>query len=199
MIWWARSRFLLLTGLSVLSSAGLAIIAGGAAVPLPSLVAVMFVPVALSYLAPILPVVFFCYGLSRAQTPLERTAVRSIAGFDLGSAALFIAATTVLVVMTSAAGVWPLGGGFLRNFVGCVGLCLLAAPVVGVRYAGLLPVAVILITALFGTSADGSALWWAWPVAESTSPIAAGAAAIILLLGATAYASAARCEPILNF
>lgn len=191
MIWYRRSRMFATTWLVSLVSVAIALVASEVVIPLPNLVSVLFVPVALSLLLPLAPVVSFGYGLARAQTSLDRAAVRPIAFYDLVAAGALVVFAGVLVCAIGDTR-WSLGGAFLRNLVGFIGLLLVAIPVLGTRLAGLAPVAAVLASAMFGTGPNQMARWWAWPIGAPDSTSAAVGALVTVLVGVLAYASTAN-------
>ena len=91
--------------------------------------------------------------------------------------------TAGTVGVTTASGWWDLGPGYLRNLLGCLGLSQLVASFVGTRLAAVVPVAAVIISALFGTGDGGLVRWWAWPIAEARDGLAFAEAALLFMIG----------------
>lgn len=161
-----------------------AMVIGGEVLPLPSLAGALLVPVVFALLLPLVPIVFVWYGVDRSGGDLDATAVRLVAARDVGVAATLVAVTAATVGVTSAAGWWQLGPGYLRNLIGCLGLAQVVAPIIGARLAAVVPVGAVIISALFGTGDGGLVRWWAWPIADARSESAFAQALLLLLMGA---------------
>ncbi|MFG2040452.1 hypothetical protein [Dactylosporangium sp. NPDC048998] len=183
MIWWWRTRALTAVSIAFLTSLVAAIVVGGEVLPLPSLASSLLVPVAFALLLPLVPIIFLWYGIDRSSGDLDATAVRAMAVRDLSVAATMVLATAATVGVTSAAGWWDLGPGYLRNLIGCLGLALIVAPLTGSRFAVLVPVAAVIISALFGTGNGGLVRWWAWPIADARAHLAFIEALLLMVLG----------------
>ncbi|MFV2021275.1 hypothetical protein [Micromonospora sp. LOL_023] len=184
MNWWWRTRALTMVTVAFAASLVAAMMIGGEVLPLPSLAGALLVPVVFALLLPLVPIVFVWYGIDRSSGDLDATAVRSVATRDLGVAATMAAVTAVTVGVTSAAGWWQLGPGYLRNLIGCLGLAQIVAPLIGARLAAVVPVGAVIVSALFGTGAGGLVRWWAWPIADAHSEPAFVQALLLLLIGA---------------
>ncbi|HEX5541509.1 MAG TPA: hypothetical protein VFX60_08080 [Micromonospora sp.] len=165
----------------------MSVILGETVMPMPSLVSALVVPVVLALLAPLIPVIATCYGLDRAVRRLERLAVRDVVIRDQAAVLAMVAVTAAVIMPIWRAGIWPLGLGYLRNLMGCLGLALLAVPMLGARLAALPPVAAVIISALLGTGMGGAAKWWAWPIADADSWWAFLSGVAILAVGLVAY------------
>ncbi|MER7005312.1 hypothetical protein ABT297_20010 [Dactylosporangium sp. NPDC000555] len=193
MIWWWRTRALTAVSIAFLGSLVAAMVIGGEVLPLPSVAGSLLVPVVFAVLLPLVPIVFLWYGIDRSSGDLDATAVRAVAVRDLSVAVTMVLATAATVGVTSAAGWWDLGPGYLRNLIGCLGLTLLVAPLTGSRFAAIVPVAAVIISALFGTGPGGLVRWWAWPIADARAHSAFAEALLLLVLGvAVAFGVGAR-------
>jgi hypothetical protein len=183
MIWWWRTRALTLVGAAFIASLVAAMVLGGEVLPLPSLASSLLVPVVFAVLLPLVPVIFLWYGIERSTGELDAVAVRSVAARDLCVPVVLVLVTATVVAVTAAAGRWELGPGYLRNLIGCLGLAQLVAPIVGTRLAAVVPVAAVIISALFGTGYGGLVRWWAWPIADARSELAFAEAVLLLAVG----------------
>lgn len=130
-------------------------------------------------------------GLAAGEERLEVVAARPLplldALFGVASAlAALGACVLVWLLVGSAWNIYALETG--RNAIGYVGLTLLARPVVGPRAAALPAIAASMVAALLGSHADGSARWWAWPIAEARDERSWLLAFATLGLGAIVFA-----------
>jgi len=143
------------------------VIAGAAAVPLPSLAGAAS-PIPFALLSPLLLAVAVARSLART-TEIEASSARPVDHFD-GLAVLGLA---VLAMMIGAAsdllGLTSFGVTAGRNTVGYLALLLIGRRINGKQAASLLPVAYVLIATLFGYAANRTAAWWAFPIASPGS------------------------------
>ncbi|MFN8591679.1 MAG: hypothetical protein U0031_09495 [Thermomicrobiales bacterium] len=128
--------------------------------------------------------------LAAGEERLEAVAARSLplldALFGVASAlAALGACVLVWLVAGSAWSVYALESG--RNALGYVGLTLLARPVVGPRAAALPAIAASMVAALLGSHADGTARWWAWPIADARDERSWLLAFAMLMLGTLVF------------
>lgn len=189
MIWWWRARALTTVSVVYVASLVAAMVVGGQVLPLPSLAGSLLVPVVFALLLPLAPIVFLCHGVDRSAGDLDATAVRAVVARDLSVAVAMVLVTAAVVGVATVAGWWELGPGYLRNLIGCLGLAQLAVPFVGTRLAAVVPVAAVIISALFGTGDGGFVRWWAWPIANPRDGLAFVEASLLFIAG---FAWAAR-------
>jgi len=136
------------------------------ALPMPSLVGEMTIPVPLPFITPIIVVCAALAGLERGDRRLESTSSRVVrwdVAFILG---LFLI-STVVVLLVQLFDEWGMGAAFVRNLTGYVGLGLIARYYLGGPVAAVVPVIFVLICTAIGLDERRQPQPWAWPLAPT--------------------------------
>lgn len=115
-------------------------------------------------------------------------AVNALVGAMLvASAALLAFAMTTGALLAGADAPWSLIAALTRSTIASAGLALLAATLLGHRYAWVLPIASMPLLTLVGSGADGEPLWWNTMNAAVTEPPSWAVALLLLATGSLAW------------
>jgi hypothetical protein len=191
LIVWLRARQTPAVALVVLLVAASLVPAGTRILPLPGLGNVAGLGIPLALFAPVVIAIAVIAGLAAGEARLEAVAARPLPVLDAiyGASVAVVAlglCTLVWIAVGNAWTIYPLEAG--RNALGYVGLALLGRVFLGPRAAGLVSVAAAVGAALLGSHADGSARWWAWPIADARDELSWILAFLSLALGVVATA-----------
>ena len=188
---WLRARHTPAVALTVGLFVLFLIPAGTRRLPLPGLTGMPGLGVPLALYGAVIVAIAVAAGLAGGEPRLEAVAARPLSLLDaIFGIAIALAGLGLCVLVWLAVGsawsVYALEAG--RNVVGYVGLTLLARPIVGPRAAALPAVIASIVAALVGSHADGSARWWAWPIAGARDELSWAFAFGLLTLGAAVLA-----------
>ncbi|WP_210874727.1 hypothetical protein [Streptomyces tagetis] len=173
-----------LAGLMVSMTLGAA--ASSATVPVPVLLGPVTFSMRLSFLLPLIPVCLLVHGQGRGDAAAERTAVRSMPHWDGLSMAALLTTASLIGLVEAVIGGWDMGLAMARNFAGFLGLALLARRFAGPGLATLVIALFPFLCAAFGIGVGGRPTFWAWPLHEPRSLLAAVAAAVLIAAGLVA-------------
>lgn len=191
MTWWLRSRRAPLLALLVLVEAVLVAAAGSARIPVPSLAAAGTVPIVAAVFLPLLVNSGVQYSLEGRDRWMELSAVRRVELLDAALVACVVLLVAALGWAAHAAGAEVALEG-ARNAVAYVGLGLVAAWIAGPRAGSTVPVAYVLLVAVFASGSTVETDAWSWPVHGARSSVAAAIALGLLATGAAALLSRPR-------
>ena len=163
-----RVRLVVPTIALLIALLGASIAAADTALPMPSLVGAMSVPVPLPFLTPLIVVAAVLIGLDRAGRRLEATSTR-VTRWDVAYLAGLFGLGGLIVVAAELLGDRGMGVAFLRNTAGCLGLALVVRRYLGAPFAGVVPVVLVLFCAAVGLDELRRPQPWAWPLADADS------------------------------
>jgi hypothetical protein len=189
LIVWLRVRQTPAVAVVVFLVAASLVPSGTRILPLPGVGNAAGLGIPLALFAPVVIAIAVIAGLSAGEARLEAVAARPLPVFDAMygvAVALGALGSSVLVWITvgSAWNLYALEAG--RNAIGYIGLALIGRVLFGPRVAGLVPVAAAIGAALLGSHPDGSARWWAWPIADARDELSWVFAFLLLVLGVAA-------------
>ncbi|KTR02394.1 hypothetical protein [Curtobacterium luteum] len=185
MRWWIRvHRVPLLLG-AVLVSSLVSIGLGPVALIFPSLAGgAPFGTIPVTAIAPLAVSIMLSSCVHRPGVP----AVRQVEVLEVGLAVLMIVLTAGTAVAATALGADQSSAAALfRNSITFVGTTLVARPLIGSRHQAIPGVVWLLLTAVFGRTGDGVAVW-ASVVTTNTAPEYWLVSAVCLALGSIAAA-----------
>ncbi|QIB44951.1 hypothetical protein [Streptomyces aureoverticillatus] len=186
MIWWLRVRAVPALVVSLTVVCCVAALAPRSEVPVPSVVDGLATGLPFRYLVPLLPALLVLHGRARADRLSESVAARSVRLLDAGIA---VGAVGVLLLSST---VVPDSVALARNLAGYLGVALilnwLSTPRLASAVTAFLPFA----AASLGGGARPA--WWAWPLHDGGSPLAATGAATLFVAGL----ALSFCPPLLG-
>ncbi|WP_161362318.1 hypothetical protein [Streptomyces sp. SID3343] len=147
--------------------------------PMPSLVGESTIPVPLPFLTPLAVVSAAVAGLERGDRRLGSTSSR-LRGVDLAFLVGLFLVGALVPGITEVLGDSGMGGAFVRNLAGYLGLGLIARHYLGGPVATVVPVVFVLFCTAVGLDASRRPRPWAWPLAPADD---LGAAAVCVVLG----------------
>jgi len=186
-----RVRLVVPTTALLIALSGASIAAADTALPMPSLVGGLSVPVPLPFLTPLIVVAVVLIGLDRAGRRLEATSTRVIR-WDVAHLIALFALGGLIVVAAGLFGDRGMGVAFLRNTAGYLGLALLVRRYLGASFAGVVPAVLVLFCAAVGLDELRRPQPWAWPLADADSPGAALFCAALCAAGIHAFSRVPR-------
>ena len=185
MTWWLsvrRTRVVLGSVLASLVALGLT---GGAVLPVPSFINGLSLPLAVSYILPLIVVTALMLGLGSRPSGLEGIATRGLMFYDL--AWVYLAVLAAIVGATLLATMGATGtSAYVRNLIGFVGVALIVARFFGFESSALIPAGLVIVASMFGRQLNGGVAAWAWPVAQPSEAAPWVIAGALMALGSLA-------------
>lgn len=175
------------TALIVVMCVALALLfIGNLALPLPNLLGGARLEVPLALLLPLFIAIMLASGLANGDPLQEAVCSRPLRWLDIAyclSIALLALAACGLVYVVSGISLALAAG---RNVFGYVGLMLLGRALLGAQAAAVAPLAVAIVTNLFGRQPDLHVRSWAWAIAPSESATAVVGVVLSVIVGVIA-------------
>lgn len=185
MTWWIRVHRVPLVLGAVLASSLVSIGLGPVALLFPSLAGgAPFGRIPVTAMAPLAVSITLSACLHRPGAP----AVRRVEVLEVGLAVVSIVLTAWVAIAATALGAdQSAAAALIRNAITFVGATLAARPLIGSRHQAIPGVVWLLLTAVFGRTDDGVAVW-ASVVTTDTAPEYWLVSAVCLVLGSIAAA-----------
>ncbi len=183
---WLRVRRAQTTLLVVICVALALLFIGHLALPLPNLLGGARLEVPLALLLPLWIAIVLASGLANGDPLQETVCSRPLRWLDIAycfTIASLALAACWLVQRVSGTSLALAAG---RNVFGYVGLMLLGRALLGAPAAAVVPLAVAIVTNLFGRQPDLQVRPWAWAIAPSESATAIIGVALSFIVGVVA-------------